>query len=199
MNKGFLSKKSFHPAKLSNQKKVWEAERRKEEERHQIEVLKKERLEELEREEEAKRNCLLKGEKYVERLNWMYEAPIGFEEQTKEEIVRKEDKEEKQNDKEESPKKISRDPIVMAQERRKEEIQKIMKNPMKLREIEEKEIKRLINRWDIDKTQRENIQKKIWITSEKGKVGEEIIRKHDELFKWWREMKREQRMTRNNN
>ncbi|EDS89811.1 hypothetical protein EHI_068610 [Entamoeba histolytica HM-1:IMSS] len=88
MNKGFLSKKNFHPAKLSNQKKVWEAERRKEEERHQIEVLKKERLEELEREEEAKRNCLLKGEKYVERLNWMYEAPIGFEEQAKEEVVR---------------------------------------------------------------------------------------------------------------
>ncbi|EDR24463.1 pre-mRNA-splicing factor CWC25, putative [Entamoeba dispar SAW760] len=199
MNKGFLSKKSFHPAKLSNQKKVWEAERRKEEEKHQIEVLKKERLEELEREEEEKKNCLLKGEKYVERLNWMYEAPTGFEEQPKEEIIRKEDKQEKQNGKEDCLKKISKDPIAMAKERRKEEIQKIMKNPMKLREIEEKEIKRLINRWDIDKTQRESIQKKIWTTSEKGKVGEEIIRKHDELFKWWREMKREQRMTRNNN
>ena len=47
MNRGYLSKKNFHPAKLSNQIKVWKAEQKQKEELQRVETLKQEKLEEI--------------------------------------------------------------------------------------------------------------------------------------------------------
>ncbi|ELP93856.1 hypothetical protein EIN_176830 [Entamoeba invadens IP1] len=196
MNKGFLSKKSFHPGKLSNQKKVWEAEHRHEEELKKIETLKREHAEEVERVEEEKRNAEERGEAYVEKLNWMYDAPMGVDSgvidesqtvqtQTPTCII----------EQREIIKKVEHDPLYLTKRKEEAELTKVLRNTVKLREIEEKEIRRQVARFshERNKLELEKIKSKIWITSERGKVGEEIIRDNAVLWSWWREQLRDER------
>ncbi|KAL7714226.1 CBF1-interacting co-repressor CIR N-terminal domain-containing protein [Entamoeba marina] len=198
MNKSFLSKKSFHPGKLCNQKKVWEAEQDKIDEERKIEILKRERIEEHERELEERKLAQDNGTKYVEKLNWMYDAPMGSVVEQKPISLTIESCGRKKSsglDVRDLNKKIGNDPLLKTKQKENSLIQEIMKNPVKVRQIEEKEITKLVRRWNEEKRERSSIQHKIWITSEKGKVGDAIIRKEPILWDWWREMIRNERIS----
>ncbi|GMK57416.1 hypothetical protein CspeluHIS016_0402500 [Cutaneotrichosporon spelunceum] len=68
-------KKSWHPALLVNQDKVWQAEKKASEERKALRQLQKERDEERQLAELQRLQEAQTGKKRVEKLDWMYAAP----------------------------------------------------------------------------------------------------------------------------
>lgn len=207
MNRGYLSKKKFHPAKLSNQIKVWKAEQQQKEEQQLVEILKKEKFEEIQHEKELKKQCKERGEEYIKTVDWIYESPSGFIDSNKSNNLNEnnQSKQSKQNEtfqnetflkekkeqKEKEKIKIS-DPFKDYKPKREQQIESIMKDKKKIEEIELKCIKKLLLQFDLAKGNREKqnqIKQKLWLTSEKGKIGNEIIKQHNELSKWWIQMK----------
>lgn len=72
-------KKSWHPALLVNQDKVWQAEKKASEERKALRQLQKERDEERQLAELQRLQEAQTGKKRVEKLDWMYAAPSTSE------------------------------------------------------------------------------------------------------------------------
>ncbi|CAK9785057.1 hypothetical protein CC85DRAFT_308795 [Cutaneotrichosporon oleaginosum] len=72
-------KKSWHPALLVNQDKVWQAEKKAAEERKALRQLQKERDEERQLAELQRLQEAQTGKKRVEKLDWMYAAPSTSE------------------------------------------------------------------------------------------------------------------------
>lgn len=72
-------KKSWHPALLVNQEKVWKAEKEAIEEKKALQQLRKEREEERQLAELQRMQEASTGRKRVEKLDWMYAAPTGGE------------------------------------------------------------------------------------------------------------------------
>lgn len=70
-------KKSWHPALLVNQEKVWKAEKASIEEKKALQQLRKEREEERQLAELQRMQEASTGKKRVEKLDWMYAAPGG--------------------------------------------------------------------------------------------------------------------------
>ena len=209
MNRGYLSKKNFHPAKLSNQIKVWKAEQKQKEELQRVETLKQEKLEEIQHEKEMKKRCKEKGEEYIKTVNWIYESPSGFVEHNSHDNISNESYQSKQinqNEKELNEKKLieekkhqqemnkikTSDPLKNYTPKREQQIQSIMKDKKKIEEIELKCMKKLIYQYNLAENNQEKqnqIKQKLWLTSEKGKIGNELLKNHNELSKWWIQMK----------
>ncbi|WPH01716.1 Hypothetical protein R9X50_00456800 [Acrodontium crateriforme] len=68
-------KKSWHPALMSNQKRVWEEEKKALDERKKIEQVIKERAEERQIQELERMHEAAGGKKRVDRVEWMYSGP----------------------------------------------------------------------------------------------------------------------------
>lgn len=80
----FLSKKSFNPSNLTNQKSVWEAEQESEKEKHRLRERKKQLRVERDHEELARMRDGSKGGDMA-TLRFMYDAPPGLDKKKKEE------------------------------------------------------------------------------------------------------------------
>ncbi|TXT13511.1 hypothetical protein VHUM_00878 [Vanrija humicola] len=68
-------KKSWHPALLVNQERVWKAQKEANEEKKALQQLRKEREEERQLAELQRMQEAATGKKRVEKLDWMYAAP----------------------------------------------------------------------------------------------------------------------------
>ncbi|KAJ9658987.1 RNA-splicing factor [Neophaeococcomyces mojaviensis] len=68
-------KKSWHPSLMSNQKKVWEEEKRALDERKKIDQIRKEREEERQIQELQELQEAAGGRKRQSRVDWMYSGP----------------------------------------------------------------------------------------------------------------------------
>lgn len=79
-------KKSWHPMLMSNQKRVWEDERKALEERKKIDQLRKERQEERQIQELRQLQEDAGGIKRVDRVDWMYSGATGGTGGTTEEL-----------------------------------------------------------------------------------------------------------------
>jgi Pre-mRNA splicing factor/N-terminal domain of CBF1 interacting co-repressor CIR len=79
-------KKSWHPQLLTNQKKVWEEEKRALEERKRIDQMMKERQEERQIEELQQLQEAAGGKKRAARVDWMYTGPASGQTGTTEEM-----------------------------------------------------------------------------------------------------------------
>ena len=78
-------KKSWHPSLMSNQKKVWEEEKRALDERKKIEQIRKERDEERQIQELQDLQEAAGGKKRQARVDWMYQGPASGQTGTSEE------------------------------------------------------------------------------------------------------------------
>ena len=78
-------KKSWHPSLMSNQKKVWEEEKKALEERKKIEQIRKERDEERQIQELQNLQEAAGGKKRQARVDWMYSGPASGQTGTSEE------------------------------------------------------------------------------------------------------------------
>ncbi|KAI9778624.1 MAG: RNA-splicing factor [Geoglossum umbratile] len=79
-------KKSWHPAIHSNQKRVWEEEKRALEERKRIDQMIKERQEERQIQELQQMQEAAGGKKRIDRVDWMYSGPSSGQVGTTEEM-----------------------------------------------------------------------------------------------------------------
>ncbi|KIW13002.1 hypothetical protein PV08_08189 [Exophiala spinifera] len=79
-------KKSWHPSLMTNQKKVWEEEKRALDERKKIDQIMKERAEEREIEELQALQEAAGGKKRQQRVEWMYSGPSSGQLGTTEEM-----------------------------------------------------------------------------------------------------------------
>ncbi|KAI9784254.1 MAG: RNA-splicing factor [Peltula sp. TS41687] len=79
-------KKSWHPVLMSNQRRVWEEEKKALEERKRIEQMRKERQEERQIQELQQMQEAAGGKKRVDRVNWMYNGPSDGQTGTTEEM-----------------------------------------------------------------------------------------------------------------
>lgn len=79
-------KKSWHPQLLTNQKKVWEEEKRALEERKRIDQMMKERQEERQIQELQQLQEAAGGKKRMSRVDWMYSGPASGQAGTTEEM-----------------------------------------------------------------------------------------------------------------
>jgi Pre-mRNA splicing factor/N-terminal domain of CBF1 interacting co-repressor CIR len=79
-------KKSWHPQLLTNQKKVWEEEKKALEERKRIEQMMKERQEERAIQELQQLQEAAGGRKRMARVDWMYSGPASGQAGTTEEM-----------------------------------------------------------------------------------------------------------------
>jgi hypothetical protein len=79
-------KKSWHPVLMSNQKKVWEEEKKALEERKKIDQIMKERAEERQIEELQALQEAAGGKKRQSRVDWMYSGPSSGQAGTTEEM-----------------------------------------------------------------------------------------------------------------
>ena len=79
-------KKSWHPLLMSNQKKVWEEEKKALEERKRIDQMMKERAEERQIQELQELQESAGGTKRQARVDWMYSGPSGGQVGTTEEM-----------------------------------------------------------------------------------------------------------------
>jgi Pre-mRNA splicing factor/N-terminal domain of CBF1 interacting co-repressor CIR len=79
-------KKSWHPVLMSNQKKVWEEEKRALEERKRIDQMMKERQEERQIQELQQLQEAAGGKKRLARVDWMYSGPSSGQAGTTEEM-----------------------------------------------------------------------------------------------------------------
>lgn len=78
-------KKSWHPSLMSNQKKVWEEEKRALDERKKIDQIRKEREEERQLQELQRLQEASGGIKRQARVDWMYSGPSAGQAGTSEE------------------------------------------------------------------------------------------------------------------
>ena len=79
-------KKSWHPVLMSNQKKVWEEEKKALEERKKIDQIMKERAEERQIQELEDLQEAAGGKKRQSRVDWMYSGPSSGQAGTTEEM-----------------------------------------------------------------------------------------------------------------
>ena len=79
-------KKSWHPVLMSNQRRVWEEEKKALEERKRIEQMKKEREEERQIQELHQMQEAAGGKKRLNRVEWMYSGPASGQAGTTEEM-----------------------------------------------------------------------------------------------------------------
>lgn len=79
-------KKSWHPVLMSNQKKVWEEEKKALEERKRIDQMMKERQEERQIQELQQLQEAAGGKKRMARVDWMYSGPASGQAGTTEEM-----------------------------------------------------------------------------------------------------------------
>ncbi|KAF1344904.1 Pre-mRNA splicing factor-domain-containing protein [Delphinella strobiligena] len=79
-------KKSWHPVLMSNQKKVWEEEKKALDERKKIDQVLKERAEERQIQELQQMQEAAGGKKRVDRVDWMYGGPSDGRKGTTEEM-----------------------------------------------------------------------------------------------------------------
>ncbi|KAH0534157.1 hypothetical protein FGG08_007248 [Glutinoglossum americanum] len=79
-------KKSWHPAIRSNQKRVWEEEKRALEERKRTDQMIKERQEERQIQELQQMQEAAGGKKRIDRVDWMYSGPSSGQAGTTEEM-----------------------------------------------------------------------------------------------------------------
>jgi hypothetical protein len=79
-------KKSWHPVLMSNQKKVWEEEKKALEERKKIDQIMKERAEERVIQELEEMQEAAGGKKRMSRVDWMYNGPASGQAGTTEEM-----------------------------------------------------------------------------------------------------------------
>jgi hypothetical protein len=79
-------KKSWHPVLMSNQKKVWEEEKKALEERKKIDQIMKERAEERAIQELEEMQEAAGGKKRMSRVDWMYNGPASGQAGTTEEM-----------------------------------------------------------------------------------------------------------------
>src|SRR5271163_2213902 len=79
-------KKSWHPALMSNQKKVWEEEKKALEERKKVDQIMKERQEERQIQELQQLQEAAGGTKRLARVEWMYNGPSTDQAGTTEEM-----------------------------------------------------------------------------------------------------------------
>lgn len=79
-------KKSWHPVLMSNQRRVWEEERKALDERKRIEQMMKERQEERNLQEIQEMQEAAGGTKRAQRVEWMYSGPSAGQTGTTEEM-----------------------------------------------------------------------------------------------------------------
>ncbi|KAI4288093.1 MAG: hypothetical protein L6R35_002637 [Caloplaca aegaea] len=79
-------KKSWHPVLMSNQRRVWEEEKKALEERKRIEQMMKERQEERQIQELQEMQEAAGGQKRLNRVDWMYSGPSAGQVGTTEEM-----------------------------------------------------------------------------------------------------------------
>lgn len=79
-------KKSWHPVLMSNQKKVWEEEKKALEERKKVDQMMKERQEERQIQELQQLQEAAGGKKRLARVDWMYSGPSSGQAGTTEEM-----------------------------------------------------------------------------------------------------------------
>ena len=79
-------KKSWHPVLMSNQKRVWEAERSALDEKKKVQQLVKERDEERQIQELQQMQEAAGGKKRSQRVEWMYNGPTSGQAGTTEEM-----------------------------------------------------------------------------------------------------------------
>ncbi|KAI4157213.1 MAG: hypothetical protein L6R39_000718 [Caloplaca ligustica] len=79
-------KKSWHPVLMSNQRRVWEEEKKALEERKRIEQMVKERQEERQIQELQEMQEAAGGKKRLNRVDWMYSGPSAGQAGTTEEM-----------------------------------------------------------------------------------------------------------------
>jgi len=79
-------KKSWHPVLMSNQRKVWEEERKALDERKKTDAMLKERAEERHMQEIQQLEEAAGGKKRVDRVDWMYSGPANGQLGTTEEM-----------------------------------------------------------------------------------------------------------------
>ena len=79
-------KKSWHPVLMSNQRRVWEEEKKALEERKRIEQMMKERQEERQIQELQEMQEAAGGKKRLNRVDWMYSGPAAGQTGTSEEM-----------------------------------------------------------------------------------------------------------------
>lgn len=79
-------KKSWHPVLMSNQRRVWEEEKKALDERKRIEQMKKEREEERQIQELQQMQEAAGGKKRLNRVEWMYSGPASGQAGTTEEM-----------------------------------------------------------------------------------------------------------------
>ncbi|CAD0091989.1 unnamed protein product [Aureobasidium vineae] len=79
-------KKSWHPVLMSNQKRVWEEEKKALDERKKIDQVLKERAEERQIQELQQMQEAAGGRKRVDRVDWMYGGPSDGQKGTTEEM-----------------------------------------------------------------------------------------------------------------
>ncbi|KAL1301449.1 hypothetical protein AAFC00_005700 [Neodothiora populina] len=79
-------KKSWHPVLMSNQKRVWEEEKKALDERKKIDQVLKERAEERQIQELQQMQEAAGGKKRIDRVDWMYGGPSDGQKGTTEEM-----------------------------------------------------------------------------------------------------------------
>ncbi|MCJ1308295.1 RNA-splicing factor [Agyrium rufum] len=79
-------KKSWHPVLMSNQRRVWEEEKKALDERKRIDLVRKERDEERQIQELQEMQEAAGGRKRVKRVDWMYSGPADGQTGTTEEM-----------------------------------------------------------------------------------------------------------------
>jgi len=151
MSKNFLSKKSWHTGSYKHIKKVWEAERKVEEEEKKIAQLKKEKEEEMKQWELRRLAAESVGKHLTERLDWMYIQKKGpsteeflTEGKTWEAEADKKDREDLNkgifftqtvNPAQDFAAKIKEDPLLAIKQQEKTVIKNILQNPLKMKKI----------------------------------------------------------------
>jgi hypothetical protein len=181
MNKGFLSKKSWHTASLKNIEKVWVAEQRHEQEQKKIDELKRQLAEEQQIDDLKKLHKEASGAKKVERLDWMYEhVAMGGSKTSAEEYLlgkKYEDKEQDElkklnsqpgslflntvNPVQDAQAKIRDDPLLAIKKEEQTSLKMILDNPVKMQQLKkEKEMQELLKRLKKDRKKKEKKDKK---------------------------------------
>ncbi|KAL9609176.1 MAG: hypothetical protein Q9167_006035 [Letrouitia subvulpina] len=79
-------KKSWHPVLMSNQRRVWEEEKKALDERKRTEQMMKERQEERQIQELQDMQEAAGGKKRLNRVDWMYSGPVAGQASTSEEM-----------------------------------------------------------------------------------------------------------------
>ncbi|KAI7878086.1 hypothetical protein K492DRAFT_171120 [Lichtheimia hyalospora FSU 10163] len=158
-------KKSWHPATLKNQERVWKEERKHAEEQHKIEQMKKELMEERQLQELQRLQEESGQRQRSDRLDWMYAAPNqgagggGNTDEMEEYLLGKKsvdslirDKNSKEsvassaaerfaisnanaNNERDIQSKIREDPLLMIKKREQQSLRAIVDNPLKLKEL----------------------------------------------------------------